>query len=366
MVDAGEGVQLRQIAALNEKQAMLILTLMRKKRLKWDLGQAFYNLNQQTPPERLPYNMFSDKTHEQLIAEQAEVQVLLDAVFAPKPKRKPKPVPAVEKVDFVNPGADPISSSPATTPSHPVSAGMKFVLVDDEPDTAQSCGNSGWPAEPIQAELTTLHTPLPTLGVSAADGIVTLVDGQPVTTTLAIAEGTELDHASVIKLVRTYQADLEEFGRVGFEIRPFVAAGGLQQREFATLNEPQSTLILTYMRNSDIVRGFKKRLVKAFFMLAKGVQAQFAIPQTMHEALRLAADLSEKNAVMTERLAIAAPKADALDLISGADGMFSLRDSAKMLKQHPIAFNEWLRTEMRWMSKNARGIYKLLMLPMMT
>ena len=60
--------------------------------------------------------------------------------------------------------------------------------------------------------------------------IVTLSNGEAVTTTLAIAEGTEIDHASVIKLVRTYLADLEEFGRVGFEIAPFETAGGVQQQ----------------------------------------------------------------------------------------------------------------------------------------
>ena len=101
------------------------------------------------------------------------------------------------------------------------------------------------------------------------NALVTLIDGKAVTTSLAIADGTENEHASVIKLVRTYQSDLEEFGRVGFEIAPLETAGGVQQREVATLNEQQSTLLLTYMRNSDIVRRFKKSLVKAFFDLVQ-------------------------------------------------------------------------------------------------
>jgi hypothetical protein len=42
---------------------------------------------------------------------------------------------------------------------------------------------------------------------------------------LAIAEGTGGEHASVIKLARTYLVDLEEFGRVRFEIRPFATDG---------------------------------------------------------------------------------------------------------------------------------------------
>ncbi|WP_207073897.1 Rha family transcriptional regulator [Pseudomonas putida] len=100
--------------------------------------------------------------------------------------------------------------------------------------------------------------------------LVTVKDGVAVTTTLAIAEGTLNDHASVIKLARTYQTDLEEFGPVGFEIhvvgRP---QGGGTPGEFAILNEPQATLLLTYMRNSEIVRAFKKKLVREFWELVQ-------------------------------------------------------------------------------------------------
>ncbi|MCK2042541.1 Rha family transcriptional regulator [Chromohalobacter sp. TMW 2.2308] len=89
--------------------------------------------------------------------------------------------------------------------------------------------------------------------------------GELLTTTAAIAEGIERDHASVIRLVREHQDDLEDFGRVGFEIVPLTTAGGTQRREVARLNEPQATLLLTFMRNNEIVRAFKKRLVRTFF-----------------------------------------------------------------------------------------------------
>ena len=92
------------------------------------------------------------------------------------------------------------------------------------------------------------------------------------TTSSIIASNTDNEHASVIKLVRTYQSDLEEFGRVGFEIEPFETAGGIQQREISVLNEQQATLLLTYMRNSDVVRKFKKALVKDFYRMRNGSQ----------------------------------------------------------------------------------------------
>ena len=107
------------------------------------------------------------------------------------------------------------------------------------------------------------------------NAIVTIINDTPVTTSLAIAEGTENDHASVIKLVRAYQSDLEEFGLLDFKSE---STGG-RPTEYAILNEQQSTLILTYMRNSEIVRAFKKRLVKSFYELAHGAKQDKTKPK---------------------------------------------------------------------------------------
>jgi len=97
--------------------------------------------------------------------------------------------------------------------------------------------------------------------------LVLLHHNEPMTTSLAIAEGVQMEHKSVIQLVRKYVEDLNEFGGVAFEMRPFETNGGNQYREFAFLNEQQATFLLTLMRNSEIVVAFKKALVKAFFAL---------------------------------------------------------------------------------------------------
>ncbi|TMN24562.1 Rha family transcriptional regulator [Pseudoxanthomonas sp. X-1] len=98
-----------------------------------------------------------------------------------------------------------------------------------------------------------------------------------------MAENTDNEHASVIKLVRTYLTDLEEFGLVRFEIRPRSdGQHGGGDTEYAELNEQQSTLLLTYMRNSDTVRFFKKRLVRAFFdMRQRLIKPQSLSPAEM-------------------------------------------------------------------------------------
>ncbi len=94
------------------------------------------------------------------------------------------------------------------------------------------------------------------------NSIVTLNDTNcPITTSLAIAEGVGNPHASVIKVIRQNASDLEEFGLLDFKSE---STGG-RPTEFAMLNEQQSALLLTYFRNNDTVKAFKKALIKAFF-----------------------------------------------------------------------------------------------------
>ena len=85
-----------------------------------------------------------------------------------------------------------------------------------------------------------------------------------VTTSMSIADGVNRDHDTIIKLIDRNRLDLEEFGKVGFEIR---AGYNNAKVRVATLNEQQTTLLITYMRNNEVVRAFKKRLVSEFFTM---------------------------------------------------------------------------------------------------
>ncbi|WP_429497080.1 Rha family transcriptional regulator [Robbsia andropogonis] len=131
---------------------------------------------------------------------------------------------------------------------------------------------------------------------------IVFIDGDiAVTSTLAISEGTNVQHKNVIELVRTYLHDLEEFGGVAFETRPFETPGGMQNQEVAVLNEQQSTLLLTYMRNSEVVRAFKKRLVKRFWEMAREIadqKAKAAAPlspaQMFLQSAQLIADIEQR------------------------------------------------------------------------
>lgn len=70
--------------------------------------------------------------------------------------------------------------------------------------------------------------------------LVSMHHDEPMTTSLAIAEGVEIKHKNVIELIRKHVEHLSELGGVAFETRPFDTDVGRQWREMAYLDEAQS------------------------------------------------------------------------------------------------------------------------------
>lgn len=80
-----------------------------------------------------------------------------------------------------------------------------------------------------------------------------------------------------------------------------------------------------------------------------------SIPKDFSSALRLAADQAEQIEKQQEALAIAAPKAEALDRMTLADGEVCLQTAGKLLQQRPNKFIEWLRSLGTWIFKRQGG-----------
>lgn len=160
--------------------------------------------------------------------------------------------------------------------------------------------------------------------------IVQLTDGVATTTSMRIANGTDVQHKNVIELVRHYIGDFEEFGRVAFETQPFDTAGGVQSQTVAILNEEHATLLLTYMRNNEVVKDFKKRLVHAFAALRRGP----SMP-THSEALRgWAAEIEARELAESRARELAGP-ASSWNELAEAAGDYSVADAAKVLSRDP-------------------------------
>lgn len=101
----------------------------------------------------------------------------------------------------------------------------------------------------------------------------------------------------------------------------FVVGRTGHKSHYTMLNMEQMTLV--GMRESKAVR----RSVLAKLKVMHGPQ----IPQSLPEALRLAADLAEQKAVLENKLAIAAPKAEFVDHYVEASGLIGFREAAKLL-----------------------------------
>lgn len=183
--------------------------------------------------------------------------------------------------------------------------------------------------------------------------LVTLAgDGELRVSSLAVADRTETQHASVLRLVRDNLAEFESFGRVGFEIAPFETAGGVQRREVAHLNEQQATLLMTFMRNSEIVKAFKVELVKQFYDMRAALMRP-AVPQTFAEALEVAAVEARKVEALEAQRAVDAPKVEAYDAFMDADGTYAVGAVAKMIGLSQNKLFDRLRNEGVLIAKGA-------------
>lgn len=88
--------------------------------------------------------------------------------------------------------------------------------------------------------------------------------GVLMTNSLIMAEMCLVKHKNALTLIRKYESDLSEVGRVAFQTRPFETPGGMQSQEIALLDDYAAILLMTHMRSNSLVAGFKKKLVAEF------------------------------------------------------------------------------------------------------
>lgn len=153
---------------------------------------------------------------------------------------------------------------------------------------------------------------------------------------LTIAARTENQHASVMRIIREHQVELEQFGLVGFEIAPRPAGmHGGGDSTYALLNEPQSTLLMTFMRNSPVVVEFKVELVKQFYRMRQALTKP-TLPQSYAEALRELASTVEAKAALEAKVVQDAPKVLFADSVSTSSTTILVGELAKILKGNGV------------------------------
>lgn len=94
--------------------------------------------------------------------------------------------------------------------------------------------------------------------------IVQIKNEDVFTDSKVIAEGTNNQHHTITRLIRTYKNQFKELGKVGFKIHA-LASG--QKTKIYQLNEPQATFLMTLLKNSPVVIEFKLRLTQEFYRM---------------------------------------------------------------------------------------------------
>ncbi|MEG6318543.1 phage antirepressor KilAC domain-containing protein [Enterobacter hormaechei] len=97
-------------------------------------------------------------------------------------------------------------------------------------------------------------------------------------------------------------------------------------------------LCLTLVSGYNVV--LRKRIIDRWLELEQQTQPQ--VPQSFSEALRLAAELEEQKQMLTDQLAIAAPKAEFVDRYVVATGSMTFRQVAKLLNAKEPEFRLFL------------------------
>jgi len=96
------------------------------------------------------------------------------------------------------------------------------------------------------------------------------------TDSMVIANGTNNQHESVVALLKTYSDDFLEFGKVEFTDLKSGKRG--RPVNVYLLNEEQSTLLITYLENTAVVRQFKKELIKQFCAMRRFIMEKQSLP----------------------------------------------------------------------------------------
>lgn len=174
-----------------------------------------------------------------------------------------------------------------------------------------------------------------------------LVQNHPTTmNSREIAELCNKDHRHVLRDIDDLNATYATMALPKVGQSNYIADNGQSYRQYL-LNKEQTVDLITGYR-TDI----RIRINRRWQELEAQINAP-VIPQTLSQALRLAADQADLIDQQNERLALAEPKAAALDVIDGAMGSLNARDTAKSLGIQPQKFNAWCIAH-NWMYRDSK------------
>lgn len=169
-------------------------------------------------------------------------------------------------------------------------------------------------------------------------------DGRVFANSRNVAEYFGKRHDNVMRDIRNLIADAGQWGVLNFEETPYVDPQNGQSYQTYDMTRDGFSLLAMGFTGAKAL-GFKLRYIEQFNAMEATLRnplAGFAIPQTLPEALRLAADQQERIAEQARQIEGMTPKVFGFDRIANADGTMCITDAAKALQIRPKDLFGWL------------------------
>lgn len=150
--------------------------------------------------------------------------------------------------------------------------------------------------------------------------LVTLEDGTLKVSTHILAEQSGVELKSIMRLLSNHKKDFELFEGVRFEIIPLQTNGGIQKVKVALLNEEQTTLLLTYLNNTNKTKALKISLVKEFYQMRESLKQIEKAYHDKHstgivnqDIINLTNSIVEQNKVISAQTALMAKRLETVE-----------------------------------------------------
>ena len=128
-----------------------------------------------------------------------------------------------------------------------------------------------------------------------------------------------------------------------------IVSGGLAKEYLLTLNMAKE---LSMVERNEKGKQARQYFIRCEKQLKEVAQQQFAIPQTLPEALRLAADLADKNAALESKVKADAPKVEFCDKVVADNEAMTITKAAKVIGYPPRKLKDYIR-QIGWLYANS-------------
>lgn len=143
-------------------------------------------------------------------------------------------------------------------------------------------------------------------------------NGELVVDSRLIAERLGIQHEALMRTIRKYLSEVQEFGHLRFENGTVTnSVGAVNKTVFCFLNEQQASYLMTLSRNTDEVRLAKRQIVLAFTEAKKIIQTVIPAQSEHIQALTL---INENLRMQNEMLA----RQDSMLTLHGSPVMLAL------------------------------------------